>query len=97
MEGNTHWKPKIKGLEKSKVEKQDKIPTLELKPLPKELKYAFLGENSSYPVVISSTFTFEQEGKLIKLLKSILDTFLKTLRFQVLLGKLSSMLLPFQK
>jgi hypothetical protein len=43
-------------------------PELELKKLPSHLKYAFLGENSTLPVIISSSLTVVQEGKLLKML-----------------------------
>ena len=42
---------------------------LELKPLPVELKYAFLEENEQCPVVISSLLTTAQEYNLLHLLK----------------------------
>ena len=42
---------------------------LELKPLPAELKYAFLEENEQCPVVISSLLTTAQEHNLLHLLK----------------------------
>ena len=42
---------------------------LELKPLPVELKYAFLEENGQCPVVISSLLTTSQEHNLLHLLK----------------------------
>ena len=42
---------------------------LELKPLPSELKYAFLEENEQCPVVISSLLTTAQEHNLLHLLK----------------------------
>ncbi|XP_073138420.1 uncharacterized protein [Henckelia pumila] len=41
--------------------KENDRPKLELKPLPIELKYAFLGENQTYPIVISSTLLPKQE------------------------------------
>ncbi|XP_038715980.1 uncharacterized protein LOC120009442 [Tripterygium wilfordii] len=44
-------------------------PTPERKPLPSELKYVFLGENESYPVVISSLLTSSQEMKLVQVLQ----------------------------
>ena len=50
-------------------DKKNEISKLELKPLPEGLKYAFLGEKQTYPVVIASTLTSEQEDKLIELLK----------------------------
>ncbi|XP_073038065.1 uncharacterized protein [Primulina eburnea] len=45
-----------------KYENKDEPPVLELKPLPEELKYAFLGEDETYPVVISSKLSSNQEG-----------------------------------
>ncbi|CAN6570107.1 unnamed protein product [Malus baccata var. baccata] len=44
-------------------------PTLELKPLPSHLKYVFLGEDQTLPVIISSSLTAQEEDKLIKVLK----------------------------
>ena len=41
---------------------------IELKPLPAELKYAFLEENEQCPVVISSLLTTAQENNLLHLL-----------------------------
>ena len=50
-------------------EKHEEAPDLELKALPEGLKYAFLEDNKTYPVVISSSLTSDQEGKLLNLLK----------------------------
>ena len=44
-------------------------PEIELKPLPDHLKYAFLGEGDTLPVIISNKLTSEQEGKLVAMLK----------------------------
>ena len=44
-------------------------PKLELKDLPKHLKYAFLGENDTLPVTISSDLSSRQEYNLIETLK----------------------------
>ncbi|XP_024037598.1 uncharacterized protein LOC112097214, partial [Citrus clementina] len=44
-------------------------PKLELKPLPNTLEYAFLGEESTLPVIISSSLNDEQKGKLLDVLK----------------------------
>ncbi|CAN6691845.1 unnamed protein product [Malus baccata var. baccata] len=44
-------------------------PTLELKPLPSHLKYVFLGEDQTLPVIISSSLTAQEEVKLIRVLK----------------------------
>ncbi|CAN6579330.1 unnamed protein product [Malus baccata var. baccata] len=43
-------------------------PTLELKPLPSHLKYVFLGEDQTLPVIISSSLTAQEEDKLIRVL-----------------------------
>ncbi|KAM1302527.1 hypothetical protein ACFX2H_013448 [Malus domestica] len=44
-------------------------PTLELKPLPCHLKYVFLGEDQTLPVIISSSLTAQEEDKLLRVLK----------------------------
>ncbi|CAN6679406.1 unnamed protein product [Malus baccata var. baccata] len=44
-------------------------PTLELKPLPSHLKYVYLGENDTLPVIISSSLTAQEESKLVRVLK----------------------------
>ncbi|CAM8956459.1 unnamed protein product [Rhodiola kirilowii] len=44
-------------------------PKVELKPLPGHLKYAFLGENNTLPVIIKSGLEAGQEQRLIKVLK----------------------------
>ncbi|CAN6562633.1 unnamed protein product [Malus baccata var. baccata] len=43
--------------------------TLELKPLPTHLKYVFLGEDETLPVIISSTLTAQEEYKLVRVLR----------------------------
>ena len=53
---------------------------LELKPLPEKLKYAYLGEQQTYPMVISSQLTYDQEGKLLSVLKRHKTTFGWTLK-----------------
>ena len=40
-----------------------------MKPLPAGLKYAFLGEDETYHVVISSKIELLHEGMLLKVLK----------------------------
>ncbi|XP_070671536.1 uncharacterized protein [Malus domestica] len=47
----------------------DKAPKLELKPIPEHLKYAFLGEDETLPVIISSQLSIEEGEKLIRELK----------------------------
>ncbi|XP_028964974.2 uncharacterized protein [Malus domestica] len=44
-------------------------PKLELKPIPEHLKYAFLGEDETLPVIISSQLIAEEGEKLIRVLK----------------------------
>ncbi|KAM2867438.1 hypothetical protein COP2_023356 [Malus domestica] len=44
-------------------------PTLELKPLPSHLRYVFLGEDETLPVIISSSLTAQEESKLVRVLK----------------------------
>ncbi|KAI3821280.1 hypothetical protein L1987_08844 [Smallanthus sonchifolius] len=43
-------------------------PKVELKDLPKNLKYDFVGENDTLPVIIASDLTKEQEEALMKVL-----------------------------
>ncbi|KAM2783807.1 hypothetical protein COP1_013251 [Malus domestica] len=44
-------------------------PVLELKPLPDHLKYVFLGDTETLPVIVSSSLTAIEEEKLIRVLK----------------------------
>ncbi|KAM2671207.1 hypothetical protein EV1_007043 [Malus domestica] len=44
-------------------------PTLELKPLPSHLKYVYLGEQETLPVIVSSFLTAQEEEKLVRVLK----------------------------
>src|SRR3954468_17298085 len=46
-----------------------KAPELELKPLPEHLKYIFLGDNETLPVIIDVDLSDEEEGKLTQVLK----------------------------
>ena len=41
----------------------------DLKPLPSELKYAYLDPDKTHPVIIASDLTLEQEGQLLLVLK----------------------------
>ncbi|CAM8920872.1 unnamed protein product [Rhodiola kirilowii] len=43
-------------------------PKVELKPLPRHLKYAFLGENDTLPVIIKSGLEADQECRLVEVL-----------------------------
>ena len=44
-------------------------PKMEQKPLPSHLKYAYLGEESTLPVIISSSLTAMEEEKLLRVLR----------------------------
>jgi len=44
-------------------------PTPELKPLPANLKYAYLEDKEKFPVIISVSLATEQEEKLLLVLK----------------------------
>lgn len=43
--------------------------SFELKPLSSHLKYVFLGDHKTLPVIISSTLTAQEEEKLVRVLK----------------------------
>jgi hypothetical protein len=45
------------------------VPEVDLKPLPKELKYEFLGSDNTYPVIMSDELSPEENEKLWSLLK----------------------------
>ena len=45
-------------------------PSFELKHFPVNLKYAYLDEESIYPVIISANLSAEEEGKLLAVLKA---------------------------
>ena len=47
----------------------EKPPKLELKPLPSHLRYTYLGENQTLPVIISSKLSEEQESALVQMLR----------------------------
>ena len=63
------WRKKIENLPLLTGEEKKEPQQLELKPLPVELKYAFLENNKQCPVVISSLLTTSQEDNLLHLLK----------------------------
>ncbi|XP_058189163.1 uncharacterized protein LOC131306758 [Rhododendron vialii] len=70
--GITPWIPKFEELppiEKRAVPSCVEHPTLELKPLPDTLKYVYLGDSQTYPVVISSSLSELQEFELLALLR----------------------------
>ena len=66
------WRPKIEELPPRSIESipsSVQPPKPDLKPLPFNLKYSFLGENKTFPVIISSKLNVHQEGKLLQTLK----------------------------
>ena len=64
-----YWRRKIEILPLLTSDDLKEPQQLELKPLPVELKYAFLEENEQCPIVISSLLTTSQEHNLLHLLK----------------------------
>ena len=46
-----------------------KAPKVDLKPLPKGLRYAFLGPNDTYPVIINDGLSDEQVNQLLNELR----------------------------
>ena len=72
MEANV-WAPrfeKLPPIEDRVLPLKDKPPNLELKPLPSHLKYAFLGVEDTFPVIISSSLEPNQENKLLEILRT---------------------------
>ncbi|KAL4293610.1 hypothetical protein AHAS_Ahas18G0145300 [Arachis hypogaea] len=51
-------------------QEEEKPPKPELKPLPPSLKYVFLGENDTFPVIIRSALKPQEEKVLIQVLKT---------------------------
>ncbi|XP_019256322.1 PREDICTED: uncharacterized protein LOC109234712 [Nicotiana attenuata] len=47
----------------------EEAPKLELKPLPAHLRYAYLGNSGTLPVIISFSLTSTQEEKLLRVLR----------------------------
>jgi hypothetical protein len=48
---------------------EPQVPKVDLEPLPKGLKYDFLGLDKSYPVIVSDELSPEENDKLLNLLK----------------------------
>jgi len=68
----SNWRPQIEELPSQSIESipsSVQPPKPDLKPLPFNLKYLFLGENDTFPVIISSKLNSHQEGKLLQTLK----------------------------
>ena len=67
------WAPKFEPLppiEDKVLPSEERPPKLELKPLPSHLKYAFLGVEETFMVIISSSLESEQENKLLEILRT---------------------------
>jgi hypothetical protein len=50
-------------------QQEPEMPDIELKPLPKGLKYEFLGADKMYPVIVSDDLSLEEMDKLLNLLR----------------------------
>ena len=61
---------KLPPIEDRVLPSEEKPPKLELKPLPSHLKYAFLGVEDTFPVIISSSLEPDQENKLLEILRT---------------------------
>ena len=62
-----HGKRKVEELGMGKSQATPSIivpPTLELKPLPSRIKYAFLGSNSTLPVILSALLKESEQKKI---------------------------------
>ena len=71
--GANGWAPKFEPLppiEDRVLPSEERPPKLELKPLLSHLKYAFLGVEETFPVIISSSLESEQENKLLEILRT---------------------------
>ena len=67
------WAPKFEPLpliEDRALPSEERPPKLELKPLPSHLKYAFLGVEETFPIIISSSLELAQENKLLEILRT---------------------------
>ena len=68
----SNWKLKYEELPNREIKllpSSEQVPKLELKPLLAELKYAFLGTDETFLVVIYSKLDSLQEGKLLNVLR----------------------------
>ena len=67
------WAPKFEPLppiEDRALPSKERPPKLELKPLPLHLKYAFLGVEETFPVIISSSLELDRENKILEILRT---------------------------
>ena len=61
---------KLPPIEDRVLPSEEKPPKLEFKPLPSHLKYAFLGAEETFLVIISSSLESDQENKLLEILRT---------------------------
>ena len=47
----------------------EKAPSLDLKPLPSHLKYAYLGERETLPIIVAADLPQEEEEMLLEVLR----------------------------
>nr|GFC97626.1 reverse transcriptase domain-containing protein [Tanacetum cinerariifolium] len=60
----------LKVIEPKIQPEEDEPPKVELKELPHHLKYAFLGNNGEWPVIIAKDLSFKEKTNLINVLKT---------------------------
>ena len=56
---------KMEGISLSSTQQKEEAPQVELKPLPKNLRYIFLGPNSTYLVIINAHLSELQSDALL--------------------------------
>ncbi|XP_065854963.1 uncharacterized protein [Euphorbia lathyris] len=66
---NEYMEESIKEIVEALKKSDQQAPQLELKELPKHLKYAYLGAEETLPVIISNMLKPEEEGQLIEVLR----------------------------
>ena len=67
------WAPKFEPLQPNEdkaLPSEERPPKVQLKPFPTHLKYAFLGKDDTFPVIISSSLDLNQETQLLEILKT---------------------------
>ncbi|XP_042056219.1 uncharacterized protein LOC121800783 [Salvia splendens] len=58
-----------KEMEKNPLPQETSSPKKELKTLPLGLKYAYLEENDTFPVIVNNNLTHEQENELLEVIR----------------------------
>ena len=67
-----YYEPLGKNTQKS-VPSIEQLPKMEQKPLPSHLRYAYLGNSSTLPMIISASLTAIEEDKLLRVLREHKD------------------------